>query len=53
VAVIGLAELTYQTQQIIATNFRSELWLVAAVLYFIIITILTWVSNAVDKKVNK
>lgn len=53
VAVIGLAELTYQTQQIIATTFRSELWLAAAALYFIVITLLTWASNFVDKKVNK
>lgn len=53
VAVIGLAELTYETQQRIASNFRSELWLVAAALYFIVITILTWISNIVDKKVNK
>ena len=53
VAVIGLAELTYQTQQSIAVNLRSELWLAAAALYFIVITLLTWVSNVVDKKVNK
>lgn len=53
VAVIGLAELTYQTQQRIASNYRSELWLVAGALYFIVISILTVISNAVDKKVNK
>lgn len=53
VAVIGLAELTYSTQQLIATTYRSQLWLLAAALYFIVITILTLVSNAVDKKVNK
>jgi len=53
VAVIGLSELTYQTQQMIASNFRSALWLIAGALYFIVITILTLISNAVDKKVNK
>lgn len=53
VATIGLAELTYQTQQLIAANFRSQLWLLAALLYFIVISILTLISNAVDKKVNK
>ncbi len=53
VAVIGLAELTFQTQQLIASNYRSELWLVAAALYFIVISLLTLVSNYVDKKVNK
>ncbi len=53
VAVIGLAELTYQGQQIIATNLRSELWFVIGLLYFIVIMALTWLSNLVDRKVNK
>ena len=53
VAVIGLAELTYQTQQLIAISYKSWLWLVAAAFYFVVISVLTVVSNAVDKKVNK
>ena len=53
-AVLGLAELTYQGQQIIARNFRSaEMWLIVGALYLIVITALTRLSNVVDKKVNK
>ncbi len=53
-AVIGFAELTYQGQQIYASNFRTgETLLIVAALYFIVITILTQVSNALDRKFNK
>lgn len=53
-AVIGLAELTYMGQQIIARNFRSfEMWLIIGVIYFIVIGLLTIVSNQVDKRFNK
>lgn len=52
-AVIGFAELTYQGQQIIATNFRSfEMWLLVGAIYFVVIALLTTVSNRIDKKVN-
>jgi glutamine transport system permease protein len=53
-AVIGFAELTYQGQQIIATSFRSfEIWLIIGVIYFIVITVLTTVSNHLDRRINK
>lgn len=53
-AVLGLAELTYQGQQIIANNFRSaEIWLIVGALYFIVIMALTMLSNAVDRRFNK
>lgn len=53
-AVIGLAELTYMGQQIIARNFRSfEMWLIIGVIYFIVIGLLTVASNQVDKRFNK
>ena len=53
-AVLGLAELTYQGQQIIANNFRSaEIWLIVGALYLIVIKTLTVLSNAVDRRFNK
>ncbi|MDJ0318146.1 amino acid ABC transporter substrate-binding protein/permease [Arthrobacter antibioticus] len=53
-AVIGFAELTYQGQQIYASNFRTgETLLIVAALYFIVISILTQLSNALDRKFNK
>jgi glutamine transport system permease protein len=53
-AVIGFAELTYQGQQIYASNFRTgETLLIVAALYFIVITLLTQLSNALDRKFNK
>ena len=53
-AVIGFAELTYQGQQIYASNFRTgETLLIVAALYFIVITILTQFSNVLDRKFNK
>ncbi|KFF60417.1 glutamine ABC transporter permease [Cryobacterium sp. MLB-32] len=53
-AVIGFAELTYQGQQIYAANFRTgETLLIVAALYFVVITILTTLSNKLDKRFNK
>lgn len=53
-AVIGLAELTYMGQQIIARNFRSfEMWLIIGALYFIVIGLLTFASNKLDRRFNK
>lgn len=51
---IGFAELLYQAQQIYAANFRTtEMLIIVGVMYFIVITLLTWLANIVDKKVNK
>ena len=53
-AVIGFAELTYQGQQIYAANFRTgETLLIVAALYFIVINLLTMLSNQLDKRFNK
>ncbi|MHA7306451.1 amino acid ABC transporter substrate-binding protein/permease [Arthrobacter sp. TMN-49] len=53
-AVIGFAELTYQGQQIYASNFRTgETLLIVAAMYFIVITLLTQLSNVLDRKFNK
>ncbi|GAA5230347.1 amino acid ABC transporter substrate-binding protein/permease [Arthrobacter cryoconiti] len=53
-AVIGFAELTYQGQQIYAANFRTgETLLIVAALYFIVIFVLTQLSNVLDRKFNK
>lgn len=51
---IGFAELLYQGQQIYAGNFRiTETLLIVAVLYFVVITLLTKLANVVDKRFNK
>ncbi|MFO7689308.1 MAG: amino acid ABC transporter substrate-binding protein/permease [Cryobacterium sp.] len=53
-AVIGFAELTYQGQQIYAANFRTgETLLIVAALYFIVINLLTLLSNKLDTRFNK
>lgn len=50
---IGFAELLYQAQQVYAANYRvTEVLLIAAALYFVTITLLTTLANAVDRKVN-
>lgn len=51
---IGFAELLYQAQQIYAANFRTtEMLIIVGLMYFVVITLLTWLANMVDKKVNK
>ncbi|KAB1657993.1 ABC transporter permease subunit [Pseudoclavibacter chungangensis] len=53
-SVLGLAELTYQGRIIIASTFRSfEMWIIVGALYFIVIWLLTVLSNYVDRKFNK
>ncbi|TDW31378.1 extracellular solute-binding protein (family 3) [Cryobacterium psychrophilum] len=53
-AVIGFAELIYQGQQIYAANFRTgETLLIVVALYFVVITLLTTLSNTLDKRFNK
>ncbi|NLU82662.1 amino acid ABC transporter substrate-binding protein/permease [Rhodococcus sp. HNM0569] len=52
-SVIGLAELTQTGRIIIARNFQSfNMWLIIAVMYFVIIMALTWVSNRLEKRIN-
>ena len=51
---IGFGELLYQAQQLYAANFRvTETLLIVGVMYFVAITILTWLANIVDRKVNR
>ncbi|WP_244304659.1 amino acid ABC transporter substrate-binding protein/permease [Leucobacter viscericola] len=51
---IGFAELLYQAQQIYAANFRTtEMLIIVGLMYFVVITLLTWLANMVDKRVNK
>lgn len=51
---IGFGELLYQAQQIYAANFRvTETLLMVGVIYFVAITLLTWLANIVDRKVNR
>lgn len=53
-SVLGFAELTYQGRIVIASTFRSfEIWLVVGAMYFIVIWLLTLLSNWFDRKFNK
>jgi len=53
-SVLGFAELTYQGRIVIASTFRSfEIWIVVGAMYFIVIWLLTVLSNWVDRKFNK
>lgn len=53
-SVLGFAELTYQGRIVIASTFRSfEIWLVVGAIYFIVIYLLTMLSNYFDRKFNK
>ena len=53
-SVIGLAELTQSGRIIIARNFQSfNMWLIIAVMYFVIIMALTMLSNRLEKRINK
>ncbi|MFD5224395.1 ABC transporter substrate-binding protein/permease [Microbacterium sp. NPDC058342] len=53
-SVLGFAELTYQGRIVIASTFRSfEIWIIVGALYFIVIWLLTMLSNWVDRKFNK
>lgn len=53
-SVLGFAELTYQGRIVIAENFKSfEIWITVAFIYFVVIWLLTALSNWVDRKFNK
>lgn len=52
-SVIGLRELTQTGKVIIAKNFESfKMWLIVAVMYLVIITVLTRVSKRLERKIN-
>jgi polar amino acid transport system permease protein/polar amino acid transport system substrate-binding protein len=50
-ATIGVAELTYTAQTIYSINFKAFQFLAAiAVMYWVIITILTWMTTLLEKR---
>ncbi|KRM86470.1 ABC transporter substrate-binding protein/permease [Lacticaseibacillus thailandensis] len=52
-SVIGLLELTQTGKIIVARNMEGfKIWTMVALIYVIIITLLTWLSNWVQKKVH-
>ena len=53
-SAIGVMELTETGTVIIARNMEGfKMWLIIGVMYIIIITLLTWLSNYVQKKIAK
>lgn len=52
-SAIGVMDLTQTGSTLIAQNFQGfKMWLIIAVMYLIIITILTWISNYIQKKMQ-
>ncbi|MHC9537591.1 amino acid ABC transporter substrate-binding protein/permease [Dellaglioa sp. BT-FLS60] len=52
-SVIGILELTQTGKIIIARNLEGfKMWLIIAVIYLVIITLLTWLSNLVERKIK-
>ncbi|KGL39626.1 glutamine ABC transporter permease [Listeria newyorkensis] len=52
-SVIGLVELTQSGKIIIARTFESStIWLIVAIMYLIVITALTKLSNVMERRVN-
>lgn len=52
-SVIGLVELTQSGKIIIARTFESStVWLIVAIMYLIVITALTKLSNVMERRVN-
>lgn len=52
-ATIGVAELMYTAQTIYANNFKAVEYLTAvAIMYWIVITFLTWVTEKIERKVS-
>lgn len=53
ISVIGLVELTQSGNLIIARNFRSfETWLMVAVIYIVIITVLSRISKVLERRMQ-
>lgn len=52
-SVIGLVELTQTGRIIISRTYQSgNMWLIVGIIYIIIITILTYISHYVDRRLN-
>ena len=53
-SVIGILELTQTGKIIIARNLQGfKVWTIVAIMYIVIITLLTWLSKAVERRINK
>ena len=51
ISVIGLAELTFQSRQIIASTYLSaQVLTIVAIIYFVVITLLTLLANRLERK---
>ncbi|PRB11244.1 glutamine ABC transporter permease [Microbacterium sp. MYb72] len=51
ISVIGLAELTFQSRQIIASTYLSaQVLTIVALIYFVVITLLTLLANRLERK---
>ncbi|WEK61876.1 MAG: amino acid ABC transporter substrate-binding protein/permease [Candidatus Microbacterium colombiense] len=52
-SVIGLAELTFQSRQIIASTYLSaQVLTIVAIIYFVVITLLTLLANRLERTFN-
>ncbi|MFJ2371053.1 amino acid ABC transporter substrate-binding protein/permease [Microbacterium sp. NPDC087665] len=53
ISVIGLAELTFQSRQIIASTYLSaQVLTIVAIIYFVVITLLTLLANRLERTLN-
>ena len=52
-SAIGLVELTQSGKIVIARTLASDIWLVVALMYLIVITILTKVADAVERRTRR
>ena len=52
-SIIGINELTQSGKIIIARNLESfQMWLIVGIMYFIVIMILTKVSNVLERRIK-
>jgi polar amino acid transport system substrate-binding protein len=53
ISVIGLAELTFVSRQIIASTYLSaQVLTIVAIIYFVVITLLTLLANRLERTLN-
>ena len=52
-SAIGILELTQTGSLIVSRNSQGfRVWAIVAVIYLIVITLLTWLSNCVEKRIH-
>lgn len=52
-SIIGIVELTQTGRIIIARTYSSgSMWIIIGIMYIVIITILTWLSNALERRLT-